>query len=114
MNKNLKTGLIVGGSVILILIALPLLGGSHGWWCEDGDITRQGMMGGFGGWGMAIGMVLIPILAIWAVVALVRGFAWSGARGHGQTESALEMLRRRYARGDISREEFEEKKKELE
>ena len=65
---------------------------------------------------MVIFMVLIPILVIWAIVALVRGGdAWSGDRGYyGHGESALELLRKRYARGDISKQEFEEKRRELE
>jgi putative membrane protein len=33
-------------------------------------------------------------------------------RGHG--ESPMEILKRRYAAGEIGREEFEEKKKDLE
>lgn len=75
-----------------------------------------GMMGGFGGaWWMAILMVLVPVLVIWAIVALVRGDNWSGEHGHyGHGESALEVLRKRYARGDISKQEFEEKRRDLE
>jgi putative membrane protein len=34
-------------------------------------------------------------------------------QGHATAESALEILKKRYARGDISREEFEEKKRAL-
>ena len=34
-------------------------------------------------------------------------------QGHAPAESALEILKKRYARGDISRQEFEEKKKDL-
>ena len=34
-------------------------------------------------------------------------------QGHPPAESALEILKKRYARGDISKQEFDEKKKAL-
>ncbi|MBI4331527.1 MAG: SHOCT domain-containing protein [Chloroflexi bacterium] len=75
-----------------------------------------GMMGGFGmGFLGPFYMIVFWGLIIWGVVALVRGT--SGAGGcdsrSGRTESALEVLKRRYARGEVSKEEFEEKKKDL-
>jgi len=49
-------------------------------------------------------------LIIWLIVSLVRG-----ARNQVDTNSvsALEILKKRYAQGDISKEEFEEKQKDL-
>ena len=116
MNKNLKMALIIGGIILVALIALPLIGDGYGWQGGGWGMMGPGMMGGFGGgWWMVIFMVLIPVLVIWAIVALVRGTMWSGDqsyREHG--ESALEVLRKRYARGDISKQEFEEKRRDLE
>ncbi len=73
---------------------------------------------GYGGWGHGLGW-LGPafMLAVWALVItagvfLVR-FLVRHAGGHRQGSSALELLKRRYARGDISREEFEEKRRDL-
>jgi putative membrane protein len=34
-------------------------------------------------------------------------------QGHAPAESPLEILKKRYARGDISKQEFDEKKKDL-
>ena len=39
--------------------------------------------------------------------------ASESGQAHTPAESALEILKKRYARGEINRQEFEEKKKEL-
>ncbi|MBI2831035.1 MAG: SHOCT domain-containing protein [Chloroflexi bacterium] len=73
-----------------------------------------GMMGGFGlgGGFMGFGMILFWGLVIWAIVALVRGTTGSAGSRSG-ADSALDVLKRRYAQGDISKEEYEQKKKDL-
>ncbi len=77
-----------------------------------------GMMGwGGGGIGMVLGwLVMLAVLGA-VVVAVVTGLRWlsteqPAARGdHG--DPALEVLRRRYAMGEIDQEEFEAKKRDL-
>jgi putative membrane protein len=70
--------------------------------------------GGFGGWLMIIGMVIFWGLVIWGIVALVHRTSGNGyGTDHQHSESALEVLKRRYAKGEINKEEFEEKKKAL-
>jgi putative membrane protein len=68
----------------------------------------------WGVWG--IGMMLM-MLVFWGVVivGIVLGMRWlvSQSRESRATDSALDILRQRYARGDISKEEFEVKKKDL-
>ena len=65
----------------------------------------MGYYGGYGllgGLGMGVGMVLWVVLIaliVWAVVAL---FNRPGRAG----ESPLEVLKRRYARGELSEAEF--------
>lgn len=71
-----------------------------------------------GGWGAMgfgmIGMSLFWILLIVAIVALVRGTWRSGASaGRRQEKTALDILKERYARGEIEKEEFEQKKRDL-
>jgi putative membrane protein len=74
---------------------------------------------GFGGWWfMPIIMIVVLGLIIWGVVMLFRRTGWAGVGGccgnsNVTNDSALEILKRRYASGEISKEEFEEKKKGL-
>ncbi len=110
MNSNLKTALIIGGILLVLVIVGSLFSGGWGW--RGGG----GMMGGFGSeWLMVVIRVLFWVLVIWGIIALTRGVRHgSGTHSHSEhMESALEVLKRRYASGEISKEEYEEKKKDL-
>jgi putative membrane protein len=114
MDNRTKTWLIVGGIIVgVIIVALLIYWMVGGWQGYYG----YGMMGGsFGGlWIiMPILMVVFWGLVIWGLIALFRNAGSSGSRDYQtRTESALELLKKRYARGEISKEEFEEKKKDL-
>ena len=108
-----KTKLMaVGGALLTAALALPALLGWAFAWGSDGPW----MMWGFGWmWFMPLFMVAFWGLAIWAVVALVQGLSPPGGpdSGRGRKDSALEILRQRYARGKISREEYQEMKGDL-
>ena len=76
-----------------------------------------GMMGwGNMGWFGPIFMIIFWVLLIVLIVLLIR---WLLSSGHGDNqdrgrgESALEILKKRYARGEIDKEEFEAKKRDL-
>ena len=78
-----------------------------------------GMMGGWGwggGWGFGmIGMLLWCVLIILGIVLLAR-WIFSGSPGGGSNESrgrALDILKERYARGEIDKKEFDDKKRDL-
>lgn len=67
----------------------------------------------WGAWG--IGMMLF-MLVFWAAViaGIVLVIRWLVGQGkESRPDSALEILRQRYARGEINREEFEAKKRDL-
>jgi putative membrane protein len=71
------------------------------------------MWGMWGAWG--IGMLLV-MLTFWilVVVALVAGVRWLVHQGREpRRDAALEILRERYARGEIGKEEFDAKKRDL-
>jgi putative membrane protein len=67
-------------------------------------------------WGWGLGMALGPLmmLGFWVVVllgvvALVRGLAGTSTdRTDTRTETALEILQRRYAAGEITRDEYDQ------
>ncbi|HEY4696315.1 MAG TPA: SHOCT domain-containing protein [Candidatus Hydromicrobium sp.] len=76
------------------------------------------MSGIFGGWGI-IGMILMFIF--WAllitgiillVVWIVRRVSYPG-RDISHTDKAMETLKERYARGEVTKEEFERIKKDI-
>jgi putative membrane protein len=71
----------------------------------------SGMMWGW--WGMSwIFMIIFWGLVILGLIFLIRWLA--GKRKDTKSEeSALDILRRRYARGEINQEEFEQKKRGL-
>ena len=70
----------------------------------------------FWGMGMLLGMgvfFLVWVLILTALVLLVR-WLWVQARPASRGEkTALEILKRRYARGEITREEFENMRRDL-
>lgn len=77
------------------------------------------MMGWADGYGwMGVGwifMVLFWVLIVLGIVALLR---WLGTGGAGSREAPrktpLDILQERYARGEIEREEYEQKRRDLE
>ena len=74
------------------------------------------MWGYYGAWGWLgpLMMLLFWILVIGGVVLILRAW-WPRLAGpRPGDESALEILRKRYARGEISREEFDEMRRDLE
>ncbi|OIP19507.1 MAG: hypothetical protein AUK53_00165 [Betaproteobacteria bacterium CG2_30_59_46] len=87
-----------------------MVGWDHGGW----------MMGGSGGW-MMVGWLwmmlvwLIPILLLFALVKYLFGKTRHDAPREEKTEkTALDIIRERYARGEIDQEEFQRKMRDLE
>ena len=73
-----------------------------------------------GGWGFGIfGMVFMLVfwvLIIAGIVLVVRWLVEQGRPGSASVsggESALDILKKRYARGEIGKEEFERMKQDL-
>lgn len=105
--------------VVLAVLLLPALwmavvmGGGMGPW-----MMGPWMMGGWGGtvspWWVALSFIFsllvlagIGLLVVWAVRQV-------GAGGGGRSARALEVLQERYARGEITREQYEQMRRDLE
>ena len=120
MTKGQKIAAIIGGVLLLFLIAVPLVwSGLYGWrtgsWGMMGPgwgYMGPGMMGGFGWAWMPLMMVVFWGLIIFGIVAAVR-YARTDGHRTSSSESALDVLKVRYARGEITKKEYEEKKREL-
>lgn len=71
---------------------------------------------GWGGWGIfgAFHMLLWWVLIIVGIAVLLKWlFGGSSRQERARENSALDILKERYARGEIGKEEFEERKRGL-
>ena len=107
MDQMLRTVLIVIASVVLLLIALPLL---------FGGLMMGGMMGGWrvmAPWGSALFMGFGALV----VAGLVLIVVWAARQGErGETHrgrSPLDIAKERYARGELTREQYEQLRRDL-
>lgn len=76
-----------------------------------------------GGWGMIFGPFAMLIFAAAIVIVVVLVIRWLGGPGHGTQGSGhampphrgpLDILKERFARGEIDKSEFEERRRILE
>ncbi len=92
--------------------ALSLLTGVA--YCHGNDDWHMGgwpMMGG-GMWCLVF-WIVVAIIVVLLIVLAVRYLTARGPAGKAE-KSSLEILKERYAKGEISKAEFEEMKKDLE
>ena len=75
------------------------------------------MMDGFGGHGWGMGMGWWWIIGLIVLIAVIWMVVKSMNRNTGSTQSpgksALDILKERYASGEIDKEEYEKRKKDL-
>lgn len=74
------------------------------WWYEPGEWMWGGGM---------VFMLFFWVLLIIGIVYLVRSLGNQGREGYPMEKTPLQILQERYAKGEIDRKEYEEKKKDL-
>jgi putative membrane protein len=123
MESGSRGLLIVLGILVLIVVLTPVLGfgmmgsgmmGPGAMWGWRGPVAAPG--GGWA-WGLAMALGWLAMLAFWGavivgVVLLVRWLTGPTAARGG--ESALEILKRRYAAGELTPEDYQRMRQELE
>ncbi|MFW6080758.1 MAG: SHOCT domain-containing protein [Desulfosalsimonas sp.] len=104
--------------VWMLLICFPGLAAAQQGGYGDRPMG-PGMMDGWGimGWFGGIFMLVVWVLVIVGLIFLIKWLVQATKTGPGSSGSdssgALNILRERYARGEIDKAEFEEKKKDL-
>lgn len=121
-----STGTITG--IVLVVLLLVLLLGGAGMMGFGGFGMGPGMMGGYGmpGFGGQFGFGFNPLgvilsLVFWAliiggIVLLVLWFVRNPGRTTSTTsagETPLDLVKARYARGEINKQQYEELRRDL-
>ncbi len=111
MNKTLKMTLLIVGAIIVGFITSSIVLG-YPWGWRMHDMLWPGMMRDGHMWFMVIIWIAIIAVIIWAIVAITQKPERSTDPADPDN-TALEVLKKRYARGEIEKEEYEAKKKDL-
>jgi putative membrane protein len=119
MSNTLKVLLGVLGGALLVLVLLAVFAGG-GLFGSGSMMGQGGMMDG--GWGtLGILGVLVQLLfwggllavIVWAVVRITANRQGGGTDARVGGDSAEEVLRQRFARGEIDAEEYDERRRIL-
>jgi putative membrane protein len=125
MSRSFKILLGVLGGAVVVLVLLSVFAGS-GLFGSGSMMGQGGMMGqGWGAFGMGW-MMLFPLLFFGCLIAMiVGGMTHLDSGGHtasgkhtagsagSHDQSAEEIVKQRFARGEIDAEEYEERRRIL-
>lgn len=125
----MKNGWTIFGVIAIVVLVLLLCVGG-GIVLAMGRIARgAGMMGRLGGYGMMTGVhplgwivpLALGLLLVAAIIALVVWYVRKNEKPNAEPvpaassapESALEIIKTRYAKGEITKEQFDAMKQDL-
>jgi putative membrane protein len=114
MNDTTRNVLIIVGILVVLLLGFSMLGGGMmgGHMVAPEGIENRSWM-----WGLGMGLGGLMMIIFWGaviagIVLLVRQVTRSDSASTGATP--IDVLKRRYASGEITREQFEQMKQDLE
>ena len=114
MTKRWLPLLVILSAFLVLLIAAAMFmqyRSPYGY--GYGGMMGPWMMGGFGIGGMLLGVLFFALViggGVWLIQALPRG---SGGASSPPSETPLEILKRRFASGEITKEQYEAMKRDL-
>ena len=112
ISIGITAGLIAAGFWFLHHLDYGPLSASNSWWSMHQGWNGPGAMMGFGS-GMGIFMLLFWGLIIFALVSLIAKANRPIDSTANSLHDPLEILKQRYARGEINKKQFEALRHEL-
>lgn len=106
----MRTKGILGAAAAAVLTSGTVMAQDRPWEWQWGTHPMMFM------WGAGGLVMMLMMLAFWGLViaGLVLGLRWLLGQGRPiRRDEALEILRHRYARGEIDKQEFETRKRDL-
>lgn len=105
----IAVALLLSLPLVMMLFAWPILG--MGWWMH-GPVSPDGQVGP-GGFGGAAPAWMFGFWVVGLLILLGAGYLLYRAMSDAPSDPALEELRRAYARGELSDEEYERRRERL-
>lgn len=87
-----------------------MMGRQDGTWQWMNNMMGGNMAWGFGLWGFTNFLFWVLILV---TIVLFMRWLWNAGQGSSLQKTPLDILKERYAKGEIDKKEFEERKKDL-
>jgi putative membrane protein len=105
----MKSARLVGMVMVAVLAPVRALAQDRSWEWQWGMHPMMFM------WGAGGLVMMLMMLVFWGLViaGLVVGLRWLIGQRPAHRDEALEILRQRYARGEIDRQEFEARRRDL-